>query len=183
MNQKTGSCINNGINEELALLYERLLANLDRELSVQKSLLSLLEEEQKALTQASLETIQEANTRKEALILKGKENSALRQEIIEQVCALPGWGGAKVTLSFFTEKASDPHTASQLRQRQEALNDITKAVRIQNERNMKLIDAAMRDVQGAIQLIQNMVSSGGNYQKSGQFSRDSIQGSLINREG
>ena len=136
-----------------------------------------------ALTRASVEGIQETNARKETLLLKEKENSADRQNIADQVKALPGWEGKAVNLSSLAEKVCDSNMADKLKHRQEILQDITKSIRIQNKRNMELINAAIKDVQGALHLIQIMVSPGVNYHKTGQLSLGSTQGSFIHREG
>ena len=183
MNQKVGSFVKKEVTEDLGVLYERLLDNLDRELSVQQSMRQLLEEERAALTLASVEAIQETNARKETLLLKEKETNTDRQDIVARVSTLPGWEGKTVTLSSLAETASDTNTADRLRQRQQALRDVTKAIRVQNQKNMELINAAINDVQGALHLIQSMVSPGVSYHKTGQLSLRSTQGSFIHREG
>lgn len=183
MDQKFSGHIAGETKEELGFLYERLLTNLDRELSVQQSLLQLLEEERATLTLASTEAIEETNVRKEALLIKAQENTADQRDIIDQICSVAGWAGKKVNLSGLIGMASDETTANKLRGRQQALTNIVDTIRINNRRNKELIQAALEDVQGFLRLIQNMVSPGGNYQKTGQLSLNSTQGSLIYREG
>lgn len=177
-NSRTGK-----IEKELDSLYERLLANLEREWSVQQSLLHLLEEERTALTQASTEAIEETNARKETLVLEEKENAAARRAIIDRMSIIGGWQGREVTLSFLADSASDEAAAESLRDYQQTLPRLVDTIRIHNRRNRELIHAALADTEGALQLIRNMVSPAANYQKTGRFNANAVQGTFIHREG
>jgi flagellar biosynthesis/type III secretory pathway chaperone len=183
MERKSDGKINVDISDELASLYGRLLSNLDREVAVQQSLLKVLEEERENLSRSSAEGILASNAHKEALLMQSDENNAVRREIIDRVGALPGWHGKKITLSTLADQAADKKTAAEIRKRQQVLTELVSTIRMQNNRNIELINAAINDVQGALQLIQNMVSVGVNYQKTGQYGSYARHGSLINREG
>ena len=183
MGQKINSHIVEETREELGFLYERLLANLDRELSVQGSILQILGEEKMALTKASNEAIWESNARKEAALLRAKEVAAERHGIMESFCSIPQGRGQKLTLPRLVELAPDATTAAALRARQQALTTLADTNRTYNRRNAELVQAALKDVQGSLHLIRSLVSPGANYQKTGHFSPNTIQGSLIHREG
>jgi flagellar biosynthesis/type III secretory pathway chaperone len=183
MDQKLNGHISEENREELGFLYERLLANLDRELSVQQLLLQILEDEREALTISSTGAVEETNIRKEELLLRGKENAASRRSIIDRICSFPGWQGKEVNLSELVNMAADETTASQLQDRQHKLTNLINTICVTNHRNEELIQAALKDVQGSLQLIRGMISPGANYQKTGQFSTNTVQGALIHREG
>jgi len=183
MNQKFSDQTEREAGEKLGFLYEHLLTNLDEEWSVQQSLLQLLEEERAALTQASTEAIENTNARKETLILQEKENTNARRDIIDRMRVIAGWEGKKVTLSFLADRAPDGAVASRLRDYQQTLPHLVNAIRIHNRRNRELIHAALADTQGALQLIRSMVSPATNYQKTGRFNENAVQGTLIYREG
>jgi len=184
MDQKFSTQTTEGeAGEKLGFLYNRLLANLDHEWSVQQSLLQLLEEERVALTQASTEAIEDTNARKESLILKEKENDAARRDIIEQIRVIAGGEHQKMTLSFLATAAPDEATAKRLKNYQQTLPHLVNTIRTHNRRNRELIHAALADTQGALQLIRSMVSPAMNYQKTGRFSTNAVQGTLIHQEG
>jgi flagellar biosynthesis/type III secretory pathway chaperone len=183
MEKKLSGQIDGDQDEAIRLRYSDMITNLDRELSIQGSMLQILGEEKVALTMASTEAILETNARKEATLLKAKEIAAERQGIIERFRSNPQWTGKKATLSRFVELAPDAATAGALKARQHALTTLADTIRTHNRRNSELINAALKDVRGSLNLIQSMVSPGGNYQKTGQLSLNSTQGSLIYREG
>jgi flagellar biosynthesis/type III secretory pathway chaperone len=183
MDQKFSGQIDGETREDPGSLYGRLLANLDRELSVQGSILQILGEEKVALTMASTEAILETNARKEATLLKAKGIAAERHGIIERFRSIPLWRGKKLNLSRLVELAPDAVTAGALRARQHALTTLADTIRTHNRRNTELVHAALEDIQGSLHLIRSMFSPGANYQKTGQLNLNSAQGSLINREG
>jgi len=183
MDQRFSDQIEVSTGKKLRGLYENLLVNLDREWSVQQSLLHLLEEERAALTQASTKAIEDMNARKETLILKEKENTAARRDIIDRMQVIAGWEGKKETLSFLAAAAPDEATANRVKDYQKTLPHLVNTIRVHNRRNRELIYAALADTQGALQLIRNMVSPATNYQKTGRFSTNAVQGTFIHREG
>jgi flagellar biosynthesis/type III secretory pathway chaperone len=183
MGQKINSHIVEETREELGFLYERLLANLDRELSVQGSILQILGEEKMALTMASTEAILETNARKEAVLLQASKIAAERQGMMGHFHSIPQGSGKQLTLSRLVELAPDVTTSAALRARQQALTTLADTNRTCNRRNAELVQAALKDVQSSLHLIQSMVSPGANYQKTGQFNINTMQGTLIHREG
>lgn len=183
MDQQCDECKAEAIREEQSYLNEKLLANLERELSLQQSLVDLLEEERVVLTMASTSAIDEINTRKEDLLIKEKKNAAARRDITAQLCSLLGCEGAKITLSGLVDMAFDKNQADRLQSHKQSLTNVATTVRINNQRNRELIHAALADVQGSLRLIQSLVCPGGNYEKTGQFNMNSMQGSLLHREG
>ncbi len=183
MDQKYDTCSTEEIIEEQRFLYSRLLGNLEKEQSIQQSLLDLLEEERVVLTKASPDAIEEMNSRKESLLLREKSNTLARRDIIEQIRSLLGFQAENISLSDLADRACDEALTGKLRIRQQLLTQTANTIRVNNHRNRELIHAALEDVQGSLRLLQSMVSPGGNYQKTGRLSMNSMQGSLIHREG
>jgi len=183
MDQKYDTCSTEEIIEEQRFLYSRLLGNLEKEQSIQQSLLDLLEEERVVLTKASPDAIEEINSRKESLLLWEKSNTLARRDIIEQIRSLLGFQAENISLSDLADRACDEALTGKLRIRQQLLTQTANTIRVNNHRNRELIHAALEDVQGSLRLLQSMVSPGGNYQKTGRLSMNSMQGSLIHREG
>lgn len=183
MGQKINSHIVEETREELGFLYERLLANLDRELSVQGSMLQILGEERMALTKASTEAILETNARKEAVLLRARKIAAERQGLMGHFRSIPQGSSKKLTLSRLVELAPDATTSAALRARQQALTNLADTNRTYNRRNAELVQAALKDVQSSLYLIRSMVSPGANYQRTGQFNTNTVQGTFIHREG
>ena len=183
MDQKYDTCSTEEIIEEQRFLYSRLLGNLEKEQSIQQSLLDLLEEERVVLTKASPDAIEEINSRKESLLLREKSNTLARRDIIEQIRSLLGFQAENISLSDLADRACDEALTGKLLIRQQLLTQTANTIRVNNHRNRELIHAALEDVQGSLRLLQSMVSPGGNYQKTGRLSMNSMQGSLIHREG
>ncbi len=183
MDQKYDTCSAEEIIEEQRFLYSKLLGNLEKEQSIQQSLLDLLEEERVVLTKASPDAIEEINSRKESLLLREKSNTLARRDIIEQIRSLLGFQAENISLSDLVDRACDEALTGKLRIRQQLLTQTANTIRVNNHRNRELIHAALEDVQGSLRLLQNMVAPGGNYQKTGQLSMNAMQGSLIHREG
>ena len=82
-----------------------------------------------------------------------------------------------------TDSASDEAAAESLRDYQQTLPRLVDTIRIHNRRNRELIHAALADTEGALQLIRSMVSPAANYQKTGRFNANAVQGTFIHREG
>ena len=181
MTQKMQSALRDTDRETPAFYYKGLLANLDRELSIQQALLQLLEDERSALAAASTGAIEATNARKETLLFREKENSAEREDMLSRLSALQECGAA--TLSELASRALDERTAVELRVRQHALAEVAQTVHVWNRRNRELIEAAMTDIQGSLKLIRSMVSPPVNYRETGQYDTNAIQGTLLNREG
>ena len=171
-------------NVKEEILYDHLIHNLDQEICIQQSLLQVLDEELSVLTSTNMRGIEETNSQKEKLLQDTNQNALTRQAILEQLKKPLGLqNDQQVTMSICESGIFAGNMADRLKTCRQTLIGLMEQVQVNNRRNQDVIQAALENVQGALQLLKTMLFPAANYQKTGKYNANHAQGAFIIREG
>jgi flagellar biosynthesis/type III secretory pathway chaperone len=148
-------------------LYLKLVDILEHEVGIYRHLLEMVRTEKDILVSANIEAIATNNRSKELMITKLRTLERSREAIMDQLLPLIGVSQGPIrlldlALKFETEKAD------KLRTIHATLDLMIKRIREYNEQNEKLVQAALKTVEGSMNDLRKNLADNKVYKKKGQ---------------
>ena len=134
--------------------FEALLEVLQEEVQIYRSLIDLLQEEQKGLILADLDVIEEVEKRKETVYLKIKLLEESRQTLVEKICPLCGISEEDPPLSRIIQAAGSNCTV-QLSACQGELRELLTTVHNLVKMNEGLVGTSLEFIRGYLSILQH----------------------------
>jgi len=134
--------------------FEVLLKVLQEEVLIYRSLIDLLQEEQKGLILADLEVIEEVEKRKETVYLKSKLLEESRQTLVEKICSHCGISEEDPPLSRIIQ-ASGGNCTVQLSACQGELRELLTTVQNLVKMNEGLVGTSLEFIHGSLAILQH----------------------------
>ena len=159
-------------------LLDELLDTLDCEADLYGSLVSVLEKEGRAIINAALEQLNEANYEKEIIILKIQKLEEDRIHILSQLSGLPGFQDQELTLERLTQLTPEPYSFRFIRCRSDLLS-LTKTLRKKNNHNMYLLRHSIDFVRSYMELLNNMAITDKVYYRTGKIQPSNQNGRVV----
>jgi len=134
--------------------FEALLEVLQEEVQIYRSLIDLLQEEQKGLIQADLEVIEEVEKKKETVYLKIKLLEESRQPLVAKICAFCGITEEDPPLSRMIQ-ASGGHCTVALTACRGELRELLMTVQNLVKMNEGLVGTSLEFLRGSLTILQH----------------------------
>ena len=166
----------------LECLMDSLLAVLRKDMAVYRELQANLNEKREVLIRPSLEQLTESNSKTEACVFKAKRLEEVRTDIVKKIAGSLDRQEKDITLTFLSSYV-DGRRNTELRAQQSALRSIITSINEINEKNKVLLEYSLSYVSNTMNFINNLLSTGANYLKTGKLLRSNWNGRMLYRKG
>jgi len=163
-------------------LMDSLLAVLRKEMEVYRELQANMNEKRDVLIRHSLEQLTESNGKMEACVLKAKMLEEVRVNIVKKIARSLGRQEKDITLTFLSSYV-DGRRKTELRAQQSALHSLMGSINENKEKNKALLEYSLSYVKSTMNFMNNLLSTGANYIKTGKLLRSNLNGRMLYRKG
>lgn len=163
-------------------ILDSLLSVIKKEVEVYRELGVIIAEEFDVLMQPRLDSIAECTTKKFVCIMKAKALEEERAKLVGAIAMALGRKEGEINFTMLSAYA-DASRAAQLEAQRQILFPLVRAINEANEKNMGLLDFSLSCVRSSIDFVNNLLSTGANYENTGQLKSDGLQGRVVNSKG
>jgi flagellar biosynthesis/type III secretory pathway chaperone len=162
-------------------MFRGLIEILKKEVQLYRSFIDLLQEEQKNLIHADLESIEEGIKKKETLHLQVKLQEESRTALVQKLCSDLKIEEKEMILSRIIEVSEEPFSA-ELSRCQRELRDLVSSVTQLSQMNTRLVGGSMEFLKGSISLITSLTGEPPLYRPDGCFSTENDTAKVVNQK-
>lgn len=160
----------------------KLIALINGEIRTFHQLLELLQEEQKAIVDDDIESIQRSVVAQESLALHAKELEVQRIQLVAEVAKDLDLGEGNVTLAKLMDVLEGPQSEELGRMRATVMK-LNQRIRETNENNAFLIRQSVRYTERCIDILAGQPIARGMYGQSGRVRGRGSRRSVLNQTG
>ncbi|MCK9362281.1 MAG: flagellar protein FlgN [Syntrophales bacterium] len=164
------------------LLLNSLLSVIEQEIDVYRELGKIIAEEADVLMKPGLDSIAASNAKKDDCVFKARLLEEERSKLVRDIAWALGKKGKEINFTVISAYC-DAGRAAQLESQRQILFPLIKAINEANAKNMGLLDFSLSYVRGSLDFVNNLLSAGANYERTGQLKTDSLQGRVVNSKG
>jgi flagellar biosynthesis/type III secretory pathway chaperone len=174
---------NVSLYKDLSPLLDSLIILLKREIAVYRELQDAITHERIILMKPSLEKLLESNGKKETAIVKARMLEEGRFKIIKKIARALDIDENEINLSTVSSYA-DPDQEKELKECRSILNELLASNREMNQNNKELLDYSLHFLQGTVDFIHSLLSSGSTcYMPTGRMRPITRNGKILRTEG
>lgn len=163
-------------------VYKKLVDLLNDQVNVHSHLLQLIENEKSILISASLDSLNENNRAKEAMISRIRDLERDRIVLTKDLGLRLGISKGNPTISELVARAL-PETAQDLRAVQQSLLLLIERVQDANRNNEYLVESALQNISGAMGSVRDQVKENPTYKRQGHINKGATSsGRLVSKE-
>jgi flagellar biosynthesis/type III secretory pathway chaperone len=163
-------------------LISALVDTLDSLVKVYRSLLEVVRREKDILVSAKLDDLTENNKAKDAMLLRIRSLENNRQKLARDLAQVVGADVEQPRLLEIAAKL-ETQNADRLRNLHGVLDLLVKRVSEVNKSNEELVQAALRNITGAMDAIRDSVQEKPAYGRKGKMAGSATGGNLVRKEG
>ncbi len=161
---------------------KKLVENLEDQFKFYTELQMIILAEGEELVGANLEKINELNRSKQALLFRLRKLEDVRLRIVKEVAAALEHKSSVMSISEISRLVDEPFKG-QLLELQKNLLRLIEQLKIQNAENTMVTEAALKNLNGAINEIKDTLAGRPTYQRKGSINRGPEKaGHLVRRE-
>lgn len=162
--------------------FESLIQTLEEQIKVYRHLLEVVRKEKEILISANLDSLNENNRAKEAMLIKIRALEVERQRITGLICNDLGLAQEDPRLLDIARKAPG-ETSERLLSIHSVLELLLRRVQEYNQQNEVLVQSALASVTGAMNAIKGTLQEKPTYQRHGEVNNQpALSGQLVSRE-
>jgi flagellar biosynthesis/type III secretory pathway chaperone len=174
---------NSNLHPDLHPLLDSLINLLKREIAIYRELQAAITHERIILMNPSLEKLLESNGKKETAIVKARMLEEGRFKIIKKIARVLDLDEKEINLSTVSSYA-DPDQEKELKECRSILSELLATNREMNQNNKELLDYSLHFLQGTVDFIHSLLSSGSAcYMPSGRMRPITRNGKILRTEG
>ena len=174
---------NTSLHPDLHPLLDSLINLLKREIAVYREIQAAITHERIILMKPSLEKLLESNGKKETAIVKARMLEEGRFKIIKKIARVLDLDENQINLSTVSSYA-DTDQEKELKECRSILNELLASNREMNQNNKELLDYSLHFLQGTVDFIHSLLSSGSAcYMPTGRMRPISRNGKILRTEG
>ena len=158
--------------------YDRFLDLLDGEAALYRALLSVLEEEKKAITDANLDGLGETGKKKEKLLLKIRTIEEQRRIMIKDLAESLGCSPHGLTITKLADFVEAPY-AVRFKRLCTDLLPLAKTIRDVNDGNKALLRHSVELVRSSFAFLNNLITANTVYHRSGRMQQTNQSGKVL----
>ena len=166
---------------ETKTMFQDLVEILKEEIQLYRTLIDLLQQEQKSLIQTEMETLEELLKKKETLFLQIKLQEECRMTLIQKISSDLQLEEKEIILSRLIEVCDNP-CSSELKQCQHELKGLVASVTDLTEMNARLIGGSLEFLKGSLSLLNSMLGGAPGYQQDGRIVAGTDTANVINQK-
>lgn len=170
-----------GDTQVTKLLVGSLVAVLEEQIRVYRTLLDIVRKEKEILISANLDDLNENNRSKEAMLIKIRTLESDRLSRAGELFNDLGLQGDQPRLIEMARHL-DMESADRLRNIHSVLDLLLRRVQEFNKQNEALVQAALSNITGAMNAIKGTLADKPTYQKKGEVEGITPAGQLVSRE-
>jgi flagellar biosynthesis/type III secretory pathway chaperone len=171
------------LHPDLHPLLDSLINLLKREIAVYREIQAAIAHERIILMKPSLEKLLESNGKKETSIVKARMLEEGRFKIIKKIARVLDLDENQINLSTVSSYA-DTDQEKELKECRSILNELLASNREMNQNNKELLDYSLHFLQGTVDFIHSLLSSGSTcYMPTGRMRPISRNGKILRTEG
>lgn len=157
-----------------------LLATLEEQIKVYRTLLEVVRKEKDILVSANLDELNENNKSKEAMLIKIRSLEADRVKWAQEAHNHLNLQGEPRLLEIARHLGDQE--AEKLRNVHSVLELLLRRVQEYNRQNEQLVQNALTNITGAMKAIKGTLDEKPTYQKKGEVEGHTASGQLVSRE-
>ena len=162
--------------------YMDLLDGLDNLVKVYRSLLEVVRREKEILVSTKLDELQENNKSKDAMILRIRSLENQRLKCARDLAQAVGGDVENPRLIEIANKSA-PQWQDRLRNMHSVLELLVRRVSEVNKQNEELVQAALNNINGAMDSIRDGLKPKSTYARQGQMAQTKAEGgNLVRKE-
>ena len=167
---------------EFTQSFQNLIHVLESEIKIYRDILGLVRTEKEFLVNSDLIQINENNRAKEVMILKIRGLEKQREKWTRELALCLDINKEQIKISDLLLKING-EKAEKLRQCFVSLELLIKRIQEYNIENEKMIQAALNNIKGTIdQINENKNASNITYKEKGKLEKKSLSGNIISKE-
>lgn len=170
------------MNSEVRALYSQLNQMLEDLVRVYRHLLQVVRKEKQILVAVNLDDLNENNKSKEAMLVKIQDIELARQEVANQLAKKLNIAGPFPKLKDFAQALGSAES-ERLLSYQSVLELLFKRVQEINKENEVLVNAALKNINGAMTEIKGTLADKPTYKNQGQLNEGvGLPGQLVRKQ-
>ncbi|MHB8829987.1 MAG: flagellar protein FlgN [Syntrophales bacterium] len=164
------------------VLLDSLLSTVDQEIDAYRKLQAIIAEESNVLMKPDLDSISASNSQKDDCIFSARLLEEERSKLVRDIAWALGKRGREINFTILAAYC-DEGRAARLEAQRQILFPLIQSISKANEKNMGLLDFSLSYVRSSIDFINNLLSAGASYERTGQLKADGLQGRVVNSKG
>jgi len=157
---------------------EKLIGLLEEETSLYGYIVSVLQQEKKAIVASELEALNETAKKKESLLLKIRILDEERTKILEKLGGFLGYPSNDMTLRKISQLVEKPHSI-RLNNCYSNLLALTQTIQDLNRGNKALIVHSLEIVRDSLSILTNLLPSNPLYYQTGEIKMAEQSGKIL----
>ena len=160
------------------LLLNQLLSLLEGETDLYRSLLSVLQDEKKAVVDSEVSRLNETSKEKENLLLKIRILEEQRLRTLETLSEPLGYPPRDLTLTKLSQIVADPFSSG-FKDCYSKLSSLTQSIQEINQSNRGLLIHSVELIKGSLTLLNNLKGSTPVYYRTGEIQMGDQSGKVV----
>ncbi|SPD72668.1 hypothetical protein PITCH_A1470017 [uncultured Desulfobacterium sp.] len=160
---------------------DKVLDLMDQQCELHYSLVSILEDEKKAIEKVNLAELSEVNEKKETISNKMRSLEDQRLKALQNLAASLGQPVEGMTLKKLISLTDSPYS-ERLSKYRTRLQSFIRRITVANNLNKSLLTHCLNLVKGSIELLNNATSTNSVYYKTGRIRNYDKTGRIVCRE-
>jgi flagellar biosynthesis/type III secretory pathway chaperone len=165
----------------MELLLKELLELLEDEIEIFRSLLPVFKKEKEAVLASELNALNKASAEKEKLLFNMRSLEKKRTHVMNKLAEILEVLPDELTLTKLAQSVKEPHSI-RLKNCGLQLLKLTKNINIANTGNKSMFAHSLNFVKGALTLLQNIITPGQVYHRTGKVQAGRQGGKVLSGE-
>jgi flagellar biosynthesis/type III secretory pathway chaperone len=164
--------------------FQKLVTNLDDMTKSYRTLLEVVRKEKELLVASQVEQLQDNNSQKEALLHKVRALDVARERYAKDLGGLVGCENPQPRLLEIAQKMAGQKRADDLRNLHSTLEILVRRSQAINTENEAYVQAAIQQIDGALDNVKDTLAGKKVYQKGGKLSYGPEKaGNFVRKQG